>query len=530
MSFSLGVWWCVVSLAPVGAQALLRAVETPVGGGLGFVINGSNNYDRSGTSVSGAGDVNGDGLDDVIVGASSASPDGRYAAGRSYVVFGKRGGQPAELSTLENGTSRDGFVINGSNNYDGSGYSVDGAGDVNGDGLDDVIVGAPGADPDSRYAAGRSYVVFGKRGGQPVELATLESGTSRNGFVINGSNDYDSAGIAVSGVGDVNGDGLDDVIVGAPGADPDSRYAAGRSYVVFGKRGGQPVELATLESGTSRNGFVINGSIENFLSGVAVSGAGDVNGDGLDDLIVGTDPDGRYNTEHSYVVFGKRNGRPVELSALESGNSRTGFVINGIYFAESGESVGGAGDVNGDGLDDVIVGAPVATPPDGYFSGQSYVVFGKRNSQPVELTDIGRGTGRDGFVINGSNDYDSAGRSVGGAGDVNGDGLDDVLVYAPFAYPYGRSYVVFGKRSTQPVELSTLESGTGRDGFVINGSNNSFSGAEDVNGDGLDDVIVGVSSASPDGRYAAGRSYVVFGKRNSQPVELADLEAAGQLP
>nr|WP_256997570.1 integrin alpha [Gloeobacter morelensis] len=128
-----------------------------------------------GRSVSGARDVNGDGLDDVIVGSRYAYLDGRNRAGRSYVVFGKRNTQPVEVADFESGSSRDGFVINGSKEGDFSGESVSGAGDVNGDGLDDVLVGAPDADPAGRYDAGRSYVVFGKRNTQPVELADLEA-------------------------------------------------------------------------------------------------------------------------------------------------------------------------------------------------------------------------------------------------------------------------------------------------------------------------------------------------------------------
>ncbi|UFP95687.1 FG-GAP-like repeat-containing protein [Gloeobacter morelensis] len=218
LSVSLGVWWCALALSPVGAQVPSGAVPSVSSRSQGFILNGSSTNDFSGKSVSGAGDVNGDGLDDVIVGADSASPDGLNIAGRSYVVFGKRNNRPVELADIESGTSPRGFVINGSTANDNSGRSVSGAGDVNGDGLDDVIVGASGADPAGRYDAGRSYVVFGKRNTQPVELADIESGTSPHGFVINGSTANDNSGESVSGAGDVNGDGLDDVIVGAVNA------------------------------------------------------------------------------------------------------------------------------------------------------------------------------------------------------------------------------------------------------------------------------------------------------------------------
>ncbi|OJA03021.1 integrin alpha, partial [Bathymodiolus thermophilus thioautotrophic gill symbiont] len=119
-----------------------------------------------------------------------------------------------------------------------SGYSVSSAGDVNGDGLDDLIVGAYQADPDNKSDAGKSYVVFGKVDKNAVNLSALGTG----GFVINGESAGDNSGISVSSAGDVNGDGLDDLIVGAYQADPDNKSNAGKSYVVFGKTNGSAVD------------------------------------------------------------------------------------------------------------------------------------------------------------------------------------------------------------------------------------------------------------------------------------------------
>jgi hypothetical protein len=336
-------------------------------GSTGFVLNGINAGDFSGISVSAAGDVNGDGVDDLIIGASAAEPNGTSDAGESYVVFGKdtatEGGFAAslDLSTLD-GTN--GFVLNGIDAGDRSGLAVSGAGDVNGDGIDDLLIGAYGAEP-----TGESYVVFGKDTATEGDfIASLDLGSlnGTNGFVLNGINVDDFSGFSVSGAGDVNGDGVADLIIGAPFADPNGG-SSGESYVVFGKdtatEGGfaASLDLSTLD-GT--NGFVLNGIDTNDQSGWSVSGAGDVNGDGIDDLLIGAY--GAEPTGESYVVFGKDTATEggfaasLDLSTLDGTN---GFVLNGIDAADySGYSVSGAGDVNGDTFDDLIIGAYRADP------------------------------------------------------------------------------------------------------------------------------------------------------------------------
>jgi VCBS repeat-containing protein len=601
-------------------------------GSNGFVINGINAGDGSGTSVSNAGDINGDGIDDLIIGTRNASPNGQFSVGSSYVVFGSSSGLSASLD-LSSLNGSNGFVINGINAGDFLGTSVSSAGDINGDGIDDLIIGASGADPNGQSLAGSSYVVFGSSSGLSASL-DLSSLNGSNGFVINGINAGDCLGTSVSSAGDINGDGIDDLIIGARYASPNGQSSAGSSYVVFGRSSGLSASL-DLSSLDGSNGFVINGINRYDYSG-SVSNAGDINGDGIDDLIIGTrnaSPNGQVGAGSSYVVFGRSSGFGAGLN-LSSLDGSEGFVINGINRYDFSGSVSNAGDINGDGFDDLIIGASGADPNGQESAGSSYVVFGfasptPTNKPPVAVNDtattdedtavnisvlvndsnflrvtaidgrtvvvgttitlssgalvtlnadgnltydpnaqfealavgesgtdsftytINNGSltntasvnltingvndapnvisvfnlssldGSNGFVINGINERDYSGTSVSSAGDINGDGIDDLIIGASGADPNGQnyagsSYVVFGSSSGfgASLDLSSLD---GSNGFVINGINErdrsgtSVSSAGDINGDGIDDLIIGARNADPNGQNYAGSSYVVFG-------------------
>jgi hypothetical protein len=509
-------------------------------------------------SVSNAGDLNNDGLDDIIVGASGTglqgvevipgggipnNVDDRLSAGESYVVFGKTNfSGTLNLSNLD---GNDGFIIKGANFGDSSGTSVSNAGDINGDGIDDLVIGAPTADPNNELSAGESYVVFGKNNIGNSGVLELSELDGTNGFAIKGIEGGqlvrfgmfsvgvrggDRVGTSVSNAGDLNGDGFEDLILGAYGNtyNADLGYI-GKSYVLFGSDNvgnSGDIELSELD-GTQ--GFIVEGIEEFDDFGRSVSSAGDVNGDGFDDLIIGASRvgiDGNDSVGASYVLFGSNSiGASGSLKAEEV-NGTDGFVITGIdNYGGAGRSVSNAGDINGDGFDDLIVGAPNAgevmndydyEQPDN--RGETYIVFGGSNagnSGTVQLSEL---DGNNGFVLNGVNPGDGSGSSVSNAGDVNGDGFDDLVIGAPYANPNGqenagKSYVLLGGNdvgASGSIQLDQIN------GFVINGINrydrsgSSVSNAGDLNGDGLDDLVIGALESDSSGKTRV-ESYVVFG-------------------
>jgi hypothetical protein len=438
-------------------------------GSTGFVLNGIDQLDDSGFSVSSAGDINGDGFSDILIGAPYADPNG-LASGETYVVFGTEEGfgNSLELSSLETGDGSTGFVIKGIDELDRSGYSVSSAGDINGDLIDDILIGAYGADPNGDYS-GETYVVFGTEEGfgNSLELSSLETGDSSTGFVINGIGQLDFSGRSVSSAGDVNGDGFDDILIGAPGSEFFSDDGSGKTYVVFGtdEGFGNSLELSSLETGDGSTGFVINGIDADDLAGGSVSSAGDINGDGFGDILIGApyaDPNGMDRAGETYVVFGSDQdfGPSLDLSDLNGSN---GFVIKGIDERDySGRSVSSAGDINGDGFGDILIGAPYADP-NGYDNGETYVVFGSDQDfgPSLDLSDL---NGSNGFVIKGIDEEEYSGMSVSSAGDINGDGFGDILIGTPDIAPNsavsigsGQTYVVFGQEDPFPASVNLAD-------------------------------------------------------------------------
>jgi hypothetical protein len=354
-----------------------------------------------------------------------------------------------------------------------------------------------------------------------IDLSTLD-GT--NGFRLPGLvSHYGHSGGSVASAGDVNGDGFEDLIIGAPGF----RDGRGETYVVFGKAGkfGADFDLASLD-GT--NGFRLSNNHLKWYSGASVA-AGDVNGDGFADVIIGA-PNAAaggaiYGAGVAYLVYGKASGFAADLNIAKLGSA--GTQIEGVAIGDAaGDAVASAGDFNGDGFGDFIIGAPFDDAHGGA-TGASYIVFGSASGLGTNLP-LSSLDGSNGFKITGEHELDAAARHLGAAGDINGDGFDDVIIGASFADPHGNmsgaSYVVYGAASgfAPNLELSSLD---GTNGFKISGasasdsSGYSVTSAGDINGDGYADMII---SAAGD----ANASYVIFGKASGfgANVDLSSLD------
>ena len=329
-------------------------------------IYGPASYTFTGNTASYAGDFNGDGKDDIALGRYSTNNQNGQGV---YIIFGKTSMTDIYLSTL---TSTQGILIS---DYRSNSFadSIDYAGDVNGDGIDDLIVGAP---TDSRKCSscGSAYVFYGKSSGLSSFTLTDSWPTSSSaGFIVFGGQQGAIFGKTVSRAGDVNGDNIADFMIGVPCASPSSRSQAGTVYVIYGRSGSRAsIDLSTT-SLTTGQGFKILGATAGDYLGNSISYAGDINADGKDDVIVLAS--GANNLGVAYVIYGKSGGIS-DIDLLTDLTTSKGFKITNTGNVAPLNKVACAGDLNMDGVGDIIV-----TAQDSYGSrsnaGSLYIVYGK---------------------------------------------------------------------------------------------------------------------------------------------------------
>ncbi|MGN7614499.1 hypothetical protein ACQZV8_20715, partial [Magnetococcales bacterium HHB-1] len=405
-----------------GASVSLSALD----GSNGVTVTGLDAGDLFGYSVS-AGDINGDGLSDMVIGAMNGDPTVGADAGETYVIFGEKGVWDAtfDLTTLD---GSNGFALSGADVGGQSGYSLSVAGDINDDGLDDLIIGAPKTDIGGNTDAGSAFVVFGQESGwsSNFDLSTLDGS---NGFRIDGEAATLDIGWKSSSGGDINGDGVGDLVLGAYKVDPGGVSNAGESYVVFGKSSGWSSSMA-LSSLDGSNGFRLQGIDAEDRSGADVSLAGDFNSDGFDDLLIGAnfaDPYGNDFGGESYIIYGQSSWA-ADISLSTVGSTTDGFLFAGdAKTSRLGINVDVAGDINGDGFDDLVMGAHRSSPDNVTEAGESYLIFG--SSDPSD--DITLGTsGNDtitGATTNAINAGDGDDTISGGNDVIYGGAGNDII-------------------------------------------------------------------------------------------------------
>jgi hypothetical protein len=321
---------------------------------------GYNGHEHVGTSVGGTGDVNGDGFDDILFGASSWN----VTDGKVHVVFGKAGGWANNVVT--NNTD---VTVWGTGNIS-LGASVSDAGDLNNDGFDDIAIGAPNYPPSSMGAPspGEVLIFLGKASGWKKNLTISDPD-----IVFDGIESNDQIGATVAGVHDVNGDGMDDLLIGSTQSDSNNN-GGGLVILILG-----PISKGTPISPTAN--FYPTRDYQ--YLGAGLSTAGDVNGDGLTDFIVGARSYGPMSTGggEAHLVLGNQtwnynNNPPMDASFF------------GEVFQDQVSPVSGGGDINGDGYDDLLIGAPGNDEGPGNDAGQAYLVFPDANLPPTSITSV----------------------------------------------------------------------------------------------------------------------------------------------
>ncbi|MBN1188258.1 MAG: FG-GAP repeat protein, partial [Dehalococcoidales bacterium] len=471
--------------------------DTPLSGADASFL-GENQNDYSGYSVAPAGDVNGDGYDDLLIGAYRHN---NYT-GKTYLILGK---DPPNWGSGFNLAAADASFL-GENQDDYSGHAVASAGDINNDGYDDFLIGAYWKDTENGGLSGKAYLILGKNTpdwGNNYSLANADASYL-------GEDGSDHAGCSVSIAGDVNNDGYDDFLIGAYQNDAGGSWK-GKAYLILGSNDPNKWQTNLNLSGADA-AFCGENNFD--YAGCAVSTAGDVNGDDYDDFLIGAwgNSEVQDDAGETYLILGKDTpdwGNNYPLS-----NAQASFRGE-AEDDRSGSSVATAGDVNGDGYDDCLIGA-YWNDYSASSAGQAYLVLGE--STPGWGMNFALSGADASFV--GETSYDYAGFSIATAGDINSDGFDDFLIGA---YSANGSSIGAGKTYLM---MGNTETNWGRH-FALSGADASFLGEElndesgisvasagDVNNDGFPDLLIGANRYDDDENEIdnIGKTYLLLGR------------------
>jgi hypothetical protein len=522
-SLVAGAEWTCTAIANDGALDGPAATETvTIGAGYtgwdtvevflstaDYIFTGEGDNDGAGAYVAGAGDVDGDGRADLLIGAYW-NDEGGTNAGKAYLVFGASLGADREIPLAdadwhfigEEGIQTDGTEPPCETDDHGStddpdtcggdwvGHSVNPAGDVDGDGLADIVVCGYRSD-DKAYDAGKIYLIYGDR------LAGL-SGTldlADADVAFWGEAELDRMGHSVITAGDVDGDGRDDLITGSYGND-DGGERSGKGYLVLGSS----IEPGALIDLSTDADYAWVGEEAADEAAYINAPAGDVDGDGLADFYMaslrndeggfGTAPHGETGAGKVYVLLGADLGAP--------GSVRDFADVDRAWLGEAGGDGTGygtsnAGDVDGDGLDDLLTGA-YGSSANGTFAGKAYIVTAASMATPGtrSLSEADHG-----FL--GEAPHDWAGFAASPAGDIDTDGVPDVIIGA-FRYnsiahgldQVGRAYLVLVGALPGPGTHELADADVifmGDEHWDVAGY--KVAGPGDVNGDGMADLLIG---------------------------------------